>query len=315
MFSRSDRNNILIITAIIIAVNMGFYLYSRYDKPQPEPLTNANTGTDASGDANATKKSNESASHSESHAPQLFPFNPNTADSATLAQLPINPSAVKAIIHYRQAGGQFRKPTDLARIYTLSEEEYLALEPYIRIPAEKTSNRNSYNHANAPTSPSTSRSYYQPKESTRTNTTTYPSYPQQHKTNAAHSIDIATADTAQLKTIPGIGTYYAGKIIRYRERLGGFVNLSQLKEIEGLPADINTWVKLSNTPIHKLKINLLTFGQLLRHPYIDYEQVKAIFNHRRQQGPIRSFDDLRTYPAFSATDFARLTPYVDFSIN
>lgn len=309
MFSRSDRNNILIIIAIIIAVNLGFYLYSQYDKPKPE-----------------SQPTTQATSETNNQSPTLFPFNPNTIDSTTLAKLPINKSAIKAILHYRQAGGVFRTPSDLSRIYTLSEEEFIALEPYIQIPQNETSEKRSTFKAQRETGyhtkyqASSNKYHNQParlyaQESPHTTTNHYPSHPKQAKTNVAHSIDIAIADTSQFKTIPGVGTYYANKIVRYRQRLGGFVSLNQLKEIEGLPADITTWVRISNTPVQKLKINLLTFGQLLRHPYINFEQVKAIFNHRKNHGPIQSFDDLKTYTAFAANDFTRLTPYIDFDIN
>ena len=132
------------------------------------------------------------------------------------------------------------------------------------------------------------------------------------KLHAGETIDLSSADTMQLKKIPGIGSYYAGKIVRYRSRLGGFVSLSQLKEISGLPEDIAAWVTLDNTPVTQLHINQLTFGELLKHPYLNFEQVRAIIDHRRHYGPVSSFSDLQTYPAFSAADFERLKPYIAF---
>ena len=90
------------------------------------------------------------------------------------------------------------------------------------------------------------------------------------------------------------------------------MSLSQLAEIEGIPADIMRWFTLDKTEIRKLPINTGNFGQLLRHPYLNYEQVRAIMNYRKTYGALRDLSDLKTYTAFSDSDFLRLKPYVAF---
>lgn len=57
--------------------------------------------------------------------------------------------------------------------------------------------------------------------------------PYQKKIKAGEHIVLNTADTTALKTVPGIGSYYARKIIAYGQRLGGYVSVDQLDEIEG----------------------------------------------------------------------------------
>ena len=122
------------------------------------------------------------------------------------------------------------------------------------------------------------------------------------------------ADTTLLKKIPGIGSYNARKIVKYRESMGGFVSVRQIEEIEGLPAGLSRWFENDSheTKVRKLRINKASFKELVRHPYLDYEQTKAIVNHIRKYGPIRSWQELRLYKEFSDKDFERLTPYVDF---
>lgn len=66
-------------------------------------------------------------------AAQLFEFDPNTATQEELQQLGLRDRTAKSIVNYRSKGGQFRKKEDLKKIYTLAEEDYLRLEPYIRI--------------------------------------------------------------------------------------------------------------------------------------------------------------------------------------
>ena len=44
-------------------------------------------------------------------------------------------------------------------------------------------------------------------------------------------VDLNRADSLELLKVSGIGPYYAGKIVEYRERLGGFVSINQLTEL------------------------------------------------------------------------------------
>lgn len=125
-------------------------------------------------------------------------------------------------------------------------------------------------------------------------------------------VALNSADTLALQRIPGIGPALARTIVAYRERLGGFLRVEQLRDIEHLPADIERWVQLDVTTVRPLYINKATFKELVRHPYLNYEQVKVIVNRRQKYGPLRSWKDLGASTEFSVLDFERLTPYVRF---
>lgn len=93
---------------------------------------------------------------------QLFAFDPNTATQEELQQLGLRERVAKSIVNYRSKGGQFRKKEDLKKIYTLAQEDYLRLEPYIRIVLkDQYSNHTSYDkkeqrtYALAPFDPNT----------------------------------------------------------------------------------------------------------------------------------------------------------------
>lgn len=126
-------------------------------------------------------------------------------------------------------------------------------------------------------------------------------------------VDANDADTLLLQRIPGIGSVYARVIVSYRERLGGFVSTSQLSEIAGLPANIEVWFRVSPTPkIRQVSINRATFKELVRHPYLSYEQVKIIVTRRQKQGQLHGWDELRNNSLFTEADFVRLRPYFYF---
>lgn len=133
------------------------------------------------------------------------------------------------------------------------------------------------------------------------------------KLSAGQSIDLNQADTLQLQQIPGIATGLSRSIVRYRERLGGFVKASQVHEIPHIPQGIERWFYIKPTPPpRQLPINTADFKTLLAHPYLHYEQVKEIVNRRQKTGKLRSWSDLRNSPHFSEKDFERLTPYIQF---
>lgn len=126
-------------------------------------------------------------------------------------------------------------------------------------------------------------------------------------------IDLNEADSATLVRIPGIGGRYAQAILSYRERLGGFVSPSQVTDLGYLPHGIEHWFRLPPTPqVRLLRINRASFKELLRHPYLNYEQVKSICNRRQRTGALRDWDELRSDPHFSEHDFRRLAPYGHF---
>lgn len=291
----SDKRAILWIGGIILTTNtlLFFILPAEKISKTPTPPT-------VSAKTNATPKTENVTSDAQSTLP-LFYFDPNTADSATFVALGLRPRVAKAICNYRRAGGIFHSPNDFSRIYTLKDSDFQRLRPYIKI-------AQSFSISKQRLSPTVQHPEpLQDKPVYRTQTT------MSYKLHQGETISLATADSLSLLRIPGIGPYYAHKIIRYRNRLGGFVSLAQLKEIQGLPDDITQWFSLQTITISQLKINELTFGQLLRHPYLNYEQVQAILNYRKIYGSIHSLNDLRNYTSFTPQDFERIQPYIDFS--
>ena len=232
---------------------------------------------------------------------ELFDFDPNTADSTQLLRLGLQPWQVRNIYKYRAAGGRYNKPKDLARLYGLTLKQYKRLEPYIKIEKEVMA-------ADVYKTPD--------NEAPVEKDTSLAAYP--IKLMEGELININTADTNDLKRIPGIGSYYAKRIISFRQRLGGIANVHQLLEIQGFPESSLKYMTTGQSastrqlPITRIRINHLDVNNLSRHPYIRYVQAKEIMNHRRLRGPIKKADDLRRLPSFTDKEVERLEPYIDF---
>ncbi len=148
-----------------------------------------------------------------------------------------------------------------------------------------------------------------------TSDTRFPRYPRVEKLGEGETISLNSTDTVEWKKIPGIGTVYASRIVKYRERLGGFVRKEQLMEVYGvdreLYARIAPYIKTGGS-LRKMGVNQLEFKELLRHPYLSYKQVQAIVNLRRRKGRIDSIQELGMLDEFTSDDIYRLEPYLEF---
>lgn len=293
--SRSEKRVLLLCVLLLSALAAGSFFLLHHEVEEEgvtfsaEELQRIKTLQDG-----MEKKQNR---RSYGLAEKLFPFDPNHDDSLALSRLGFRPWQIGNMMRYREAGGVWRSPDDFKRLYGLSEADFKRLRPYIRIaPADR---KRPYTHYEED-------DYGTPRAE-------LPQYERLEKYEEGTRIDANEADTTELKRIPGIGSYYARKIVSYRERLGGFVSASQIEEIEGLPAGASRWFEVESSPhIEKIRINHATFKQIVHHPYMSYEQTKAIVNHIRSYGPLRSWRDLRLYKEFKEEDFSRLTPYFSF---
>lgn len=140
-------------------------------------------------------------------------------------------------------------------------------------------------------------------------------YPRQPKLQIGQTIELNSADTTLLKMIPGIGSSFANRIVKYRNLLGGYYIKTQLKEVYNLDMDLYQKISPYITTVPKtnrINVNTTDFKELLRHPYINYQQVKAITDIRTRKGKIESISRLELLEEFTEEDIKRLTPYLSF---
>ena len=133
------------------------------------------------------------------------------------------------------------------------------------------------------------------------------------KTRPVSQIDLNASDSSELVKLPGIGPVFAARIIRYRDKLGGFSDIAQLMEIDGLPDSLMEWFIVTDTvPVRRIMVNTATLAELRRHPYIDFYQARAIMDFRRERGNIKGPEQLSFMEEFTDQDLIRLEPYLDF---
>ncbi|MBR5061467.1 MAG: helix-hairpin-helix domain-containing protein [Prevotella sp.] len=298
-FQKSDRSVLIVLLSVAIIVSV--LLYGIGGNKDSTPFVQTDSVVVSVGDS-VLERERQVSHHAdagyyqvEEKRTELFHFDPNTADSTQLLRLGLQPWQVRNIYKYRAKGGVYREPKDFARLYGLTVKQYRELEPYIRISDD-------YLPA--------STLYEKEKPKTQKKDGEDNQYPP--KIRDGERVDLSLADTAMLKRVPGIGSYYARAIVRYGERLGGYVQVSQLLEIEDLPDDVVKYFEISRPHVRKLNLNTLTLGQLKSHPYLNFYQARAIIDYRRLKGALKGIEDLRLMKEFSASDIDRLWPYIEF---
>lgn len=221
--------------------------------------------------------------------PALFVFDPNRITAADWQRLGLTARQAAVLINYRLKGGRFYKATDLKRIFVISPQQYERLVPYVQIAAPKGS----------PVSP------VQPVWEKR---------PQKEWP----LIDLNRADTTQLDQLKGIGPAFARRIIKYRDRLGGFYTKEQLLEVFGIDSmkfrDLEKQLLIDRDAIRKIAINTAVFDQLRTHPYLSYKEMNAILQYRKQHGNYAGIDDLKKVLILDAKTIERLSPYLEFNV-
>ena len=125
-------------------------------------------------------------------------------------------------------------------------------------------------------------------------------------------VDLNKADTTELKKIPGIGTVIANMIINYRNQLGGYYEVEQLREIN-LDADqLMSWFSIDEADIRKIPVNRANVDRLRRHPYINFYQAKALVEHRRKHGDLTSLKPFVLYEEFTEAELEKINHYLSF---
>ena len=224
---------------------------------------------------------------------QMQVFDPNTVDSMTLLHLGFKPWQAKNMLKYRAKGGKYRKKEDLKKLYGMTDSMYLALTPYIYIKDSIV------------------------VDSARIDSVCTDSLPKWNNTKKDTILNLRTADTTELKLIRGIGSYRAKMIVRYREQLGGYARVEQIMEARGMDKVIADSILphfyIDSVVVNKIPINHIRPEVLQRHPYLNFEQAKAIYEYRRKHIRIKSAEELKKIKGLSPTDIEKILIYLDFS--
>lgn len=292
-FTKREYNGLLFLMAILLSIALFPPIYELFVSKSSELNASERQAIQKLQLVSAQEPDHYAASrrmgHDESASQTtLFEFDPNQIDAAQWQQLGLSAKQAQAIINYRNKGGRFYKADDLQKMYTISPATYEKLKPYILIGEKPTA-------------------YLENKKPYDKNTALPKVLP---------VIEINNADTLQLDGIKGIGQAFARRIVKYRDRLGGFYQKEQLMEVYGLDSakfdEIKAQVRVDAGQIKKININTATFEDLKNHPYLKYKQINALIQYRKQHGAFKDVEDLKKVAILTPQNIQNLAPYLTF---
>tara|TARA_B110000503_G_scaffold19868_1_gene29633 strand:- start:3000 stop:3872 length:873 start_codon:yes stop_codon:yes gene_type:complete len=214
------------------------------------------------------------------------PFNPNYITDSKGAELGMSLDAIDRLLAYRKTGKFVNSKRAFQKVTGISDVLLEKISPFFKFPdwvieAKRNKKRT----------------------------------PGEKALIKIRTTDLNKATASDLRTVVGVGAVFSERIIKYRSKLQGFSMQSQLYEVWGLEEEIADKVvavfkvlKLPN--IQKLNVNTVTFKELLKTPYIDYELCKNIFEYRDSVAELQSISELKNITGFPLDLYERIVLYL-----
>jgi competence ComEA-like helix-hairpin-helix protein len=287
-FNKRERNGIILLLAlIIILIFVRIFLPSHSRQPEVtitrlEALQQQAAEKDA--DRTKTNKGKNTNTNKFQASSTLFPFDPNTVSVEEAKQLGFTEKLAGTLEKFRSKGGKFKNKEDLRKLYGMKEKLFNSLEPYILIAASDTKQA------------AWSKEPFTKKGKT--------------------IIDLNMADSSQIVSLPMIGPGFTNRILKFRNKLGGYYHIEQLKEVYGMHDSIYDKIKdrirVSLENIQKINVNTATIEQLKKHPYVTYPIASSIVNYRLKHGLYKEANDLKETGTINDASLEKIKPYLSF---
>jgi competence protein ComEA len=287
-FNKQQRNGLLVLSIISFLLLLTRLIYPSFIVPESIIISNLPL---------VERKLDSSFAVSQKHYPSnflnteaasnLFVFDPNTVSFSQLIQLGFKDKTANTFLTFRNKGFVFKQKTDLKKVYGISDNFYSKLEPYILIET------NSEQNVQDKKQPITSANLDKPQTTKK--------------------VELNTVDSLALISLNGIGPSFAKRILKYRNMLGGFISIEQLKEVYGFTEELYDKVKsnvnVDAALIKKINLNTDDFKVINKHPYLSYELTKIIFDWRKKT--VITASNLKDILNDNSV-YNKLLPYINF---
>lgn len=275
-FDRSQQRGIFILLLFIILVVAGLY-YIRTLPPDPLVLDNVSS---------YQHKVDSLKRIQQSRRDTIYPFNPNYITDYRGYKLGLSVEEIDRLHRFRESGKWVNSKKDFQKVTQVSDQWLDSISPYFKFPEWVTN----------------------PKKNT------YKTFvPYKDRKVVAANINLASQD--QLKKVYGIGPALSGRIIKERDRLKGFIDISQVRGVYGLTD--STMVQLKKhfyvtAPVgfKKIALNTATDEQLLAIPYFDDYLVDKLMEQRTLRDGFKSWDKVMLTSRFPQEKLALIQLYL-----
>ncbi len=241
-----------------------------------------------------------------------FYFDPNNLGVEGWQRLGVRDRTALSIDKYLNKGGRFRKPEDILKIYGLSDREKQQLLPFVRIGADAKRSGENNGVRSWPQTVSGLSDSSGVKPGAHFASRFEAGHRSSYTKSAAAEVEINDADTTAWRSLPGIGQVLSKRIVSFREKLGGFYNITQLTEVYGITDSTFNLIRpylRCNATIVKLNLNEASETELERHPYFRKNVARAIIHFRSQHGRFQELSQLRQIVIITQDIYQRLLPY------
>ncbi len=296
-FSRKERSGIIILLLIIfllIVLGKVIPLILQEDMSEfPKWESEVNSYLKSVGNNNTIGRTLH---------PEIF--DPNNVDSIYLINMGLPLKVVSNWLRYLNKGGRFRDKEGVMKIYGMTPGLFEQLDSFIVF-----RKRSSTTVTSAEISSSIKTQFPVHRD------TLFRKKAETIGSTAVKTIELNSADSLQLLEIRGIGSILASRIIRYRNLLGGYYAIAQLKEVYGMREEnfvaVSPFVSVDPSGVKRFNINLSTIQELGHHPYIGYKAARKVVRLRDKIGKYTSPDLLSSIVATDSLN--RLLPYLKFT--
>lgn len=216
-------------------------------------------------------------------------FNPNSYSKEDWIYFGFSDKQAASLLKYKSKINGFKSKQDLKDAFVVNDFMYEKMEPLLFFDTLGIAFR-------------------------KTEKTNYPI--EFNESRDQSTIDINSANAKEFKTLYGIGEKLAGRIVKFRDLLGGFYAKQQVREVYGISDSLydsfENRLVIEDLSLKKLKINELSEKELKAHPYIDWKKAKSIINYRKDWAKIRGWSVLLKEGLLTEADRSKLEPYLSF---
>ena len=313
-FIKSDRNAIVAVGCVAVFCVGVLVMVERRPSPQPIPEQSSPTRSLFPVMGRVTGvESEQDGLPSDGDVFIPHHFDPNTVDSMTLVGFGLKDWKVRNFLHYRAAGKVFRSAEDLGDTYGWTAEDVERVREYVSVGKEYENGKRLFGGTEKGQPGWNGRNEKIGRDGKGWERREDVPERASNKFRSLTKVDVNTADTALLRRVPGIGGKISEAIVTYRKKLGGFHSVEQLRELKIVSPELLEWFEVSSSPdIQRLNINKASFQALNSHPYISYEQTKALLQYIRLYGKVKDEQALVETGIFTKEDLERLRPYIAY---
>lgn len=297
--SKTEMNGLLFFSAIlVIGVILPCYLVLSDTPEEPISLIETKRSSPVIRHSLSSEESDTKAGVATIPIvlPLDFSFDPNRMDQKLGRKLGLKDYQTNMIMRYIEKGGLFKLPSDFKKIYALKEDDYNRLLPYIKI--DRLSDERIL-------------SDFEPTKGNESK------FSQKASEKADFKIALNSTDSLSLQALKGIGPVLSARIIKYRNRLGGFHHIDQLREVYGLDSALisalSRKLEIDTTMLQKIPVNKISLDELRRFPYLNYKQSKVIVNYRSQHGKFNDLQDIAKIKILDEEILRKIAPYFDYN--